>query len=406
MRTLRVLPAAVLVVATLRAQGTQPPPSPVTLDEALAAALANNPDIAAARLERPVDLANVDVAHERPNPDVTYEGARDTPRESVGLSVPIELGGKRGARTAAAKAAVATGEARIDQVTATVLDEVRHAYIDLVGAERRVTITQQVEGLYQRAADAAHARYVAGDAAERDDVAAQADLLVARTDVTGAQGEADAARIALNVLLGRQPASPLATAFAQETPAVPTLEGALARVQDANADLRLLDRQIAEQTAQVSVAQSLQKPDLTAAGAVTWDAKPDFAVGWRADLSLTIPLFTTHRAGVVVARSELAQLQAQRQALLATITGSVASAIARANSASRRATSYQSDILPLSTRAEDFAQRAYQAGQTDIETLIVALQHARDQQMAGLQAILDLQTSLADLERAINGPVR
>src|SRR5579863_254152 len=130
------LPAVVLACATLSAQTSTPSDSALSLDQALSLALANNKDIAAARLERPVDLANVDVAHERLNPDLDYEGARDTPRDYIGLSFPIELGGKRGARTAVAQAAVATGEARLEQVIATVSDDVRRTYIDLAVAQR------------------------------------------------------------------------------------------------------------------------------------------------------------------------------------------------------------------------------------------------------------------------------
>jgi cobalt-zinc-cadmium efflux system outer membrane protein len=386
---------------------TAPTATPgLTLEEALSLALANNKTIAAARLQRPVDVAGVDVARERPNPDVLYEAARDTPHQAITASFPLELGGKRGARTAAAEAVVATGEAELHQLIATVRDDVRRTYIGLAAAERKVAIAQEVADLFTRARDAAHARALAGDAPRRDDVAAQVDWFGAQNDVIAAQGEVDAIRASLNVLLGRPPSSALSLATTLEPVPVPTLEAALARTAQVNTDVEVIDRRIAEQTARIGVAHALQTPDLTAGVGVTFEAAPDFSVGWRASADIAIPLFTTHRAGVVVETAALTKLRADREALLADISGAVAAALARAASAATRYTTYQRDILPLSQQDEAFAQDAYQSGQTGLDALILALQRARDRRLAGLQAALDFHNALADLERAITGPIR
>lgn len=406
MRWIVALSLTALCGTTLAAQQPSPAAAPLSLDQALAAALANNPAIAAARLQRPVDEANVGVARERPNPDLTFDGTRETPREAVGLSVPIELGGKRGARTASAQAAVATGEARTEQTINGVLDEVRRAYLDFAGATERLRISQEVAALFVRARDAAHTRFTAGDAPRRDDVAAQADALVAQTDVREAQGEVTATQATLNVLLGRAADAPLAVVLPMDASSIPALEAVLARLDQANTDLRVLDRQIAEQEARIRVAKSMQTPDLTAGGGISFDSPPDFNVGWRVNFGITLPLFTTHRAGVVVEQSELTRLRAERAATAAEIRGAIASDLARAAAAAERAQTYQRDILPLSQQDEAFAQDSYQSGQTGLDALILALQHARDRRLAALQATLDLQSALADLERAINGPIR
>ena len=385
---------------------TVPPAAPLTLEEALSIAVANNKTIAAARLQRPVDEAGVNVARERPNPDVLYEAARDTPHQAITASFPLELGGKRGARTAAAEAVVATGEAELNQLIATVRDDVRRTYIELAGAERRVAIAREVADLFTRARDAAHARALAGDAPRRDDVAAQVDWFGAQNDVIAAQGEVDAIGASLDVLLGRPPSSALSLATTLEPVPVPTLEGALARTAQVNTDVAVIDRRIAEQTARIGVARALQMPDLTAGAGVTFGSQPDYSVGWRASADIAIPLFTRHRAGVVVETSALTKLHADREALLADIGGAVSAALSRAASAATRYATYQRDILPLSQQDEAFAQDAYQSGQTGLDALILALQRARDRRLAGLQAALDFHLALADLERAITGPIR
>ena len=400
------LAAACAAWAALSAQGQPLVQAGLKLDDAMTLALANNKTIAAARLRHPVTLAGVGVAGERPNPDVLYEAARDTPRQAISLNFPIELGGKRGARVAAAQAAVATGDAEVDQIIAGVLDNVRRTYIELAAAVRKVAIAEEVAGLYTRARDAAHARYEAGDAPRRDDVAAQADWLTAQNDLTAARGDVEATRSELNVLLGQAPGAPLTLATPAQLGPVPDLPTALAQADQQNTDLKVLDREIEEQTARVNVARSLQKPDATVGGGITFDAEPDFSVGWRADFGMTLPLFTTHKAGVALESAELGHLQAEREAVRADIEGAVASALARAASAQTQVNAYDRDILPLTQQDEAFAQDAYQSGQTGIDALILALQHARERRLAGLQALLDFHLALADLERAIKGPVR
>jgi cobalt-zinc-cadmium efflux system outer membrane protein len=180
----------------------------------------------------------------------------------------------------------------------------------------------------------------------------------------------------------------------------------MTRADEANVDLQVINRQIDEQNARIGVAKSLKSSDLTLGGGISFQAQPEFGVGWRANGGITVPLFTTHTAGVVLATAELTRLQAEREATRAAIGGAIAAALARATSAASAFNSYERDILPLTQQDEAFAQDAYQSGQTGIDVLILALQRSRDRRMAGLQSLLDYYLALADLERAIRGPVR
>jgi cobalt-zinc-cadmium efflux system outer membrane protein len=400
------LAAALAACVALSAQAQTPAGTGLKLEDAVTMALAGNKTIAAAKLRRPVGLAGVDVARERPNPDISYEASRETPKQAVGVTFPLELGGKRGARTSAAEAAVATGDAEIEQVIATVLDDVRRTYISLGGAVRRVAIAEELVGLLTRARDAAHARFQAGDVPQRDDVAAQVDWLSAQNELLAARGEVDATRASLNVLLGQPPQAPLTLAVPPEPAVLPALDAAMAQADQVNADLKVLDRRIDEQNARVNLAKALQKPDAGIGGGVTFDAEPEFGVGWRANFGITLPIFTTHKAGVLLESAELQRLHAEREAVRADIGGAVAAALVRADAALSQVTAYNRDILPLTRQDEAFAQDAYQSGQTGIDVLILALQRSRDRRMAGLQSLLDYYLALADLERAIRGPVR
>src|SRR5262245_835840 len=86
----------------------EPPAAPLTLDEAMTAALAASPSLAAARLGRAEAQARQDIARLRPNPDLNLERTKDLPHDAATLSVPIERGGKRGRRIALAEAQART----------------------------------------------------------------------------------------------------------------------------------------------------------------------------------------------------------------------------------------------------------------------------------------------------------
>jgi outer membrane protein TolC len=140
--------------------------------------------------------------------------------------------------------------------------------------------------------------------------------------------------------------------------------------------------------------------------ALTYDAEPEFKTGWRLNFGVIVPILTTHKAGVVVEESTLARLKAEKDATLARLTGAIRAALSRAEAARDQLAAYQNTILPLSLEAERQAQAAYDGGQIGLPALVQALQIARDTRQRGLQAGLDYQHALADLERAIGAGIR
>jgi cobalt-zinc-cadmium efflux system outer membrane protein len=391
--------------AGARVWAQQPPASPLSLEAALARALAASPTIVAARLQRPVDVAGVGVARERPNPDVTFEAARDAPKEALGLTLPIELGGKRQRRVDLAQATVSTGEAELERTIAEVRTDVRRAYFELVAAEQRVVIAEAGRTLATRARDTAQARLAARDVSQFDVVQTQLQLVDADNEVTAARGEVTASRTELNALLGQPADAPVTPTDTLEGGAVPLLEDALAQASHANAGLAVLDRQIAAQIARRDLAKALQVPDLLPGGGVTWNAPPDFQYGWRLSLGVTVPLFTHHQAAVMQEDAELVRLRAAREAFAAQVNGAVAAALARAAAAREQMTHFQNDALPLLLDSERMSQASYSGGQTGLATLLQALRDIREIRRHGLQAGLDYQLALADLERAIGAPI-
>lgn len=408
----RLKPAwAVAVTITLgvvgpgRLTAQAPPELSLSLEEAMALASSTNPALAAARLRRAVDLAAVDVAGERPNPDLTFEWERETPRQALGLALPLETGGKRGRRIDLARAALESGDAEIARVAVEIRALVRRTYFALGAGERRADVAEELSTLSRRARDAARDRFEAG-AVPRLELL-QADLALAATEneAATARSQLAAARAELNTLLARPPAAAIRPTSDLDSGLVPDSEAATELALSLNADLVALDRRIDEGLARARLAYTLRYPDPVVAGSVTYDAQPEFDTGWRAGAVVTLPILTLHRAAVTLEESSVVQLRAEREAAASQVRGAVFAAAALASAARQQYLRYRDQILPQAIEVEQMAEESYRAGQTNLVALLQSLQSARDLRVRSVQAGYDYQIALAELERAIGAPL-
>lgn len=397
-------PVVLLLCGIASSAGAQPAGS-LTLQAAIDRAMSANPALVAARLRRAVDVAGVSVARERLNPEATVEFEKEAPKEAYGVAVPLELGGKRGKRIAVSEAAVRAGEAELAATIAQVRNDVRRAYYGVFVADARLALIQEARDLAMRVRDTAEQRFDAGSAPRLEVMQAQLALASAENEATAADGAAVAARAALNALLGRPLESPVAPSTSIAGSAPVAVNAALTLARATSTELAVLDRQIETQRARLTLAGALRVPDVIPTASFTRDALPEFDYGWRAGVAVTVPLFTTHRAGVLVEQATLDQLLAQRQAALARIEGQVTTAAVNAEAQRELYLRYRDQIVPQAQQVEQVAQDAYQLGQTGIVPLLQALQSTREIRLRALDAASGFQTALADLERAVGAPL-
>jgi len=377
-----------------------------TYAEALQRALAANPAIIAAQTRRAIGAAGVAVAGERLNPEGRIELDRDEPHQAYSVAVPIELGGKRGRRVAVAEAESKTTEAEIAQLIVETRNEVRRSYFDRVIADGRLAVLDDLQSILSRARDAARARFEAGSSPRLEVLQAELELAQAQNESVGARGSATAARLKFNALLGLPVESSTTIAPAELEPAI-NLVDAMARAR-ANSELTVLDRRLDAQRARIALAKAMQHSDITPEGTIEHGFAEDapFQTGWRAALAITLPIFTTHKAGVTLEEATLKQLEAERNAVELKIAAAVSGAIAVADAQRAQYIRYRDEILPQAIQVETMADDAYRLGQTGISAYLQALQATRDVRLRFLQAEADLHAALADLEQAIGAPLQ
>jgi outer membrane protein, heavy metal efflux system len=377
----------------------------LTLQAAVDRALAANPTIVAARLRGAINSAGLAVASERLNPEATVEIEKEAPKQAFGFALPLELGGKREKRIAVSQATIRAGDAELAATVAQIRNDVRRAYYDVLVADARLSVLRELRDVSQRARDTAQTRFEAGDVPRLEVLQADLALAAAENETTATEGVTIAARAKLNAVLGQplDAAQPLSTPIDAGGPVVMSV--ALERARASSTELTVLDRQIEQQRAKLALAQALRTPDIIPTATLTHDAQPEFTYGWRAGLAVTLPILTSHKAGVELEQATLNQVMAQRQATELRITGDVTAAAAIAESQRAAYARYQDLILPQAQQVELLAQDSYQLGQTGIATLLQALQASRDIRLRSIDAVSQFQTALADLERAIGAPL-
>ena len=199
--------------------------TPLTLSNAVALALDNNPDLSAARHELAAVDATVVQAGARPNPELStlMEDTRKSTRTTtIQLNQPIELGGKRAARIGAAERS--RDAARME--LAIRRDDIRiaatSAFFAVLTAQERRRLAQESAELARSAADATGRRVTAGKISPVEETRARVAAASARLELSQADGELDLARRRLASLWGNaQPNFTVAEGAAGQLPPLP-----------------------------------------------------------------------------------------------------------------------------------------------------------------------------------------
>lgn len=141
------------------------PTSPLSLARAIELALEGNPEVAAATRQLEATEGQVLQGRARPNPELAYslEDARSQTRtQSWQLNLPVELGGKRAARTKAAEKSREQAQAQLTELRATVRANVAAAYFDVLTAQERLVLARDSVALAKSSTDTVAKRVAAG----------------------------------------------------------------------------------------------------------------------------------------------------------------------------------------------------------------------------------------------------
>jgi cobalt-zinc-cadmium efflux system outer membrane protein len=400
--------ALVFAASVVLAAQAQAPPTPLTFEAALNLAAGRNLRVDAARRQRAVRESAVRTAGLVPNPEIVAESSRDTPHQLVSVDVPIEIGGKRSRRLDLAREELSLAEGDVQVELRSVRREVREAFYSLIAANERVRLAENAVEIAQRLRDIAQARFDAG-AVPRLEVL-QADLGVARasTDLDLVRSIQTSVRANLNGVLNLPPdeRTDVTGALADHTASAPSYDEAKRIALASNIDLLNLDRQAAIERRRTDLLRAERVPTPVFAFGALFNAPGEFNTGGRFAVAMSVPLFNRNQGEIAGSLAATSQLQAQREARQRTIENALFGTVARIRAQRQRADAYTSRLVPTAVDLESLAEESYRAGRTSVLSVLDAQRTVRDVRDEALQAALDVQTSIAELEELLGTAVQ
>lgn len=371
----------------------------VRLSAAVEAALAHAPEAAAAEASIRVGDAGLGVARQRPNPSLALEAENfdgtgpfsgSRLRESTAtLELPLEIGGKRGARILVAKAEQSAIAADVDAAQADIVASTTEAFVRVVEAERRATLAAKRLELAEQGFKAAQTRVRAGKASPLEEQRAEVERTNARTEADATGRKVENARQTLARWTGLQVASVSAPWF-DETPveAEAAIAGAPALVK--------ADAELTAAQARTRLAQRSRIPDLTlGAGMRRFNETDDTAM--VVALTVPIPVLNSGAADVRLARAQEDRAQALRDAARLGFERDLAQARLEVQDARAAADAANGPALAAATEAARIARIGYREGKFSQLDLIDAERSLNLTQVAAIDALAAFHLARARL---------
>ena len=405
------LALALAAPASLAAQGAAPPsPSrqaPLSFREAMDLAISTNLELAAVRRARAVREAEVRAAGQWANPEFSGEITRDSPHGDLAIGYPVDLGGVRSRRVALAKEGLAMAD--IDEAAALrdLRRNLRLAFYGLLAADERLALADSMLTLAVRVKDVAQARFDEGAAPKLEVMEAELSAVRARAELDLARSARRATQAELNALLNRPPGMTLSLdGDASDTPPLPTMDRAVAEALASNLDLRALDREAAIEDRQLSLLKAERIPTPMLTGGVALNAPGEFDVGAHGGVSLTIPLFSRNQGEIAGSMARTETIRARREAVRRRVEAAVFAAFERATSRRAQVESFRATLVPTATTVQGLVEESYRLGRDSILTTLVAQRALRDVKTEYLEALLALQSAVADLEDILGSSIQ
>ena len=157
--------------------------------------------------------------------------------------------------------------------------------------------------------------------------------------------------------------------------------------------------------AAAGIGEDSRIPNLDLSVGADFNSPPDFQTGAKGGLGISIPIFNHGQGEVALssARMELLRLTIASQQI--NVSAQVASAYFDYVAKARQAQQYREPIVPQTARMEQMAEESYQAGKTNVLTLLDTQRRLNDIQKAYLDALFAAQSSFATLEEGVGAPL-
>ena len=378
----------------------------ITLPLAEEWALRSNADLAVAARELQATEGAVIQGAVRPNPELAFlqeDLRKETRTSTLQLNQLIELGGKRAARMDAAARGRDIASVELDVRRAEVRARVAAHFFDVLSAQERVRLAQEVANLAKRATDIAAKRVASGKVAPLEETKARVAEANVRLDLSLAQSELRTARQRLGSTWGNP--SPLferVDGRLEPLPSLPSAESLNARLA-ASPHLKLAKIEIQRRKSLADIERAKRTPDLTLSlGAIRAQdvGRNQVLLG----VAIPIPIFDSNRGNQLEALKRTDKARDELTATQIRLTSEVQQAYERLRAARDEVETLQRDVLPGAQSAYGIATKGFELGKFNFLDVLDAQRTLFDAKTQNLRAVAETHRASAEIDRLLASP--
>ena len=383
------------------------PGGELKVEQALAAALLLNPELAAFSHDVRAAEARVLQAGVLPNPELEVELEEydragegfDSAEIAVGLGQLFELGGKRRWRMRMAEAEGELAGWDYESKRLDVFAETARRFTAVVAAQQRVELVASAVQLAEKTSRAVGERVKAGKEPPLQASKSEAELEMARMDAQEADSALLVARKSLAAMWGAEQADfgravgDLTTVL-ERVPPLESLRAHLAR----NPDLARWEAELRLREAALSSEKAARIPDLE--GSVSYlqyeeDGTDALAFG----IGMPLPIFDRNKGNIAAAGHEFTKADAERTTMEVALATELAETHAALVSAHQRVETLRKKVVPAMDLAFVAAHEGYQQGKFGFLDMLDAQRGLFESKGTLLDALTDYHTALTGLQR-------
>lgn len=386
-------------------------------------AIANNGEIAAARLDIERARARLVQAGLRPNPSVSFEqltekftGTGSDRATGITFSLPIELGGKRERRLELAQAEVTAAEVEVMNRERRLANEIRIAYIEATAILRELEIIENIDHLNKQIGQVVEARVKEGDTAaiELSLIEIEGNRLHIRTLLNESHLQGTLTR--LKSLTGMDPNESLRLREAITSPLLPVLpttkEEAIEVAMRTRPDLKLAQQNEAVAQATLMLARAQVVPDIIPFTKYSFDHTitdlpiPLIPVPNRGrfltfGFSIGLPIFNKNQGGKAEASITILQAQRRRIYVETVVRAEVSNAYERYQRMQSILQTFENTVITRTQNNVLAMHEAYKIGAFSIRDLLAEQRRLLDFQREFIEALTERYRAMVDLQTAI-----
>lgn len=429
MRGRLLIAAAVLLASVLSASQAiraQPVSGSVemTVDELVGRALADNPELRAARSEVEAAQGRLRQAGLRPNPMLDLSGQQSLSHDNnlmIGVTVPLDRGGRRGSRVAVAQRELDMKLAQVADRERRLRAEVRMKAGELLAARRNLEVADELLAANRRALGLVQERVRQGAVppleeslmlVEVNRLDANRQLLASRLEILTLQ---------LKALAGLTPDVALVLRGELAAP-LPMLDqdGALRQALADRSDVRAARAEIATAGARIrkeeaegrwdaSVNVGYQRQDfgydlkgLTDTGATR--TIRDVFHYFGAGLTITLPVRNRNQGNIAAAVAESQAAERRQEFAELMVRQEVSAAFAQHQAARRSLEIYEQGVRAVARRNLDIVRTAYELGRGTLLDVIAEQRRYIDIENGFTETLKQVYEAAVEIERAVGRP--